>query len=67
MTRRKVQWVKEVMRIYAVSHFDYDHNVEELWMFVLFVVFFFFFKQKTSYEFRLSIVGSERWIRDRCE
>src|SRR5660398_252094 len=31
-----------------------------------FVVFFFFFKQKTAYEIRLSLVGSEMCIRDRC-
>jgi len=29
------------------------------------VVFFFFFKQKTAYEIRLSLVGSEMCIRDR--
>jgi len=28
-------------------------------------VFFFFFKQKTAYEIRLSLVGSEMCIRDR--
>ncbi len=27
--------------------------------------FFFFFKQKTAYGVRLSLVGSEMWIRDR--
>jgi len=27
---------------------------------------FFFFKQKTAYEIRLSLVGSEMCIRDRC-
>jgi len=31
----------------------------------LFVFFFFFFKQKTAYEIRLSLVGSEMCIRDR--
>ena len=30
-----------------------------------FEVFFFFFKQKTAYEMRLSLVGSEMVIRDR--
>src|SRR5660398_313437 len=30
------------------------------------VVFFVFFKQKTAYEIRLSLVGSEMCIRDRC-
>jgi len=29
------------------------------------VVLFFFFKQKTAYEIRLSLVGSEMCIRDR--
>ena len=29
------------------------------------VIFFFFFKQKTAYEIRLSLVGSEMCIRDR--
>jgi len=29
------------------------------------LVFFFFFKQKTAYEIRLSLVGSEMCIRDR--
>ncbi len=29
------------------------------------IVFFFFFKQKTAYEIRLSLVGSEMCIRDR--
>ncbi len=29
-------------------------------------VSFFFFKQKTSYEIRLSLVGSEMCIRDVC-
>ena len=33
-----------------------------LFVFVLF--FFFFFKQKTAYEIRLSLVGSEMCIRD---
>ena len=27
-------------------------------------IFFFFFKQKTAYEVRLSLVGSEMFIRD---
>ena len=31
----------------------------------LFVGLFFFFKQKTAYEIRLSLVGSEMCIRDR--
>ncbi len=29
------------------------------------IIFFFFFKQKTAYENRLSLVGSEMCIRDR--
>ena len=29
--------------------------------------FFFFFKQKTAYEIRLSLVGSEICIRDRVK
>jgi len=29
------------------------------------LIFFFFFKQKTAYEIRLSLVGSEMCIRDR--
>jgi len=29
-------------------------------------LFIFFFKQKTAYEIRLSLVGSEMCIRDRC-
>jgi len=29
-------------------------------------VLVFFFKQKTAYEIRLSLVGSEMCIRDRC-
>src|SRR5660397_70368 len=33
--------------------------------FIFFVFFFFFFKQKTAYEIRLSLVGSEMCIRDR--
>ena len=28
---------------------------------------FFFFKQKTAYEIRLSLVGSEMCIRDSCK
>src|SRR5660398_288499 len=32
--------------------------------FVFFFFFFFFFKQKTAYEIRLSLVGSEMCIRD---
>src|SRR5665809_170523 len=32
---------------------------------VVFLCFFFFFKQKTAYEIRLSLVGSEMCIRDR--
>src|SRR5660398_300918 len=31
-----------------------------------FFFFFFFFMQKTAYEIRLSLVGSEMCIRDRC-
>eukprot|EP00658_Telonema_sp_P-2_P007312 TRINITY_DN12724_c0_g1_i2.p1 TRINITY_DN12724_c0_g1~~TRINITY_DN12724_c0_g1_i2.p1 ORF type:complete len:555 (-),score=120.93 TRINITY_DN12724_c0_g1_i2:58-1722(-) len=31
-----------------------------------FIVFFFFFKQKTAYEMLRSLVGSEMCIRDRC-
>src|SRR5665809_87924 len=31
----------------------------------VFLFFFFFFKQKTAYEIRLSLVGSEMCIRDR--
>src|SRR5660397_268540 len=33
--------------------------------FDFFLFFFFFFKQKTAYEIRLSLVGSEMCIRDR--
>ena len=33
-------------------------------VFVSFLFFFFFFKQKTAYEIRLSLVGSEKCIRD---
>src|SRR5674536_215072 len=33
--------------------------------FVLFLLFFFFFKQKTAYEMLRSLVGSEMCIRDR--
>ena len=29
------------------------------------IMFFFFFKQKTAYDIRLSLVGSEMCIRDR--
>ena len=29
------------------------------------IIYFFFFKQKTAYEIRLSLVGSEMCIRDR--
>ncbi len=29
-----------------------------------FILYFFFFKQKTAYEIRLSLVGSEMCIRD---
>src|SRR5660398_298971 len=36
-----------------------------LYFFVFFLFFFFFFKQKTAYEIRLSLVGSEMCIRDR--
>src|SRR5660398_66314 len=32
----------------------------------LLIGFFFFFKQKTAYDIRLSLVGSEMCIRDRC-
>ena len=32
---------------------------------LFFFFFFFFFKQKTAYEIRLSLVGSEMCIRDR--
>ncbi len=31
----------------------------------VYLFFFFFFKQKTAYEFRLSLVGSEMYIKDR--
>src|SRR5660397_117696 len=34
---------------------------------LIFSLFFFFFKQKTAYEIRLSLVGSEMCIRDRLE
>src|SRR5660397_265785 len=34
-------------------------------VYFFFVCFFFFFKQKTAYEIRLSLVGSEMCIRDR--
>ena len=33
----------------------------------IFFIFFFFFKQKTAYEIRLSLVGSEMCIRDRSD
>ena len=33
---------------------------------VVLFFFFFFFKQKTAYEIRLSLVGSEMCIRDSC-
>src|SRR5660397_252585 len=36
-----------------------------LFAFMFFDLFFFFFKQKTAYEIRLSLVGSEMCIRDR--
>ncbi len=32
--------------------------------FILFVVFFFFFKQKTAYEISTCLVGSEMCVRD---
>ena len=37
-----------------------------MFFFFFFFLFFFFFKQKTAYEIRLSLVGSEMCIRDRC-
>src|SRR5660398_23134 len=37
-----------------------------MWVRVFLSFFFFFFKQKTAYEIRLSLVGSEMCIRDRC-
>src|SRR5660397_269775 len=38
-----------------------------MWLFFLFLLIFvfFFFKQKTAYEIRRSLVGSEMYIRDR--
>src|SRR5660397_283148 len=36
-----------------------------LFAFMFVDLFFFFFKQKTAYEIRLSLVGSEMCIRDR--
>ncbi len=37
------------------------HKMLLLWLFVL----FFFFKQKTAYEFRLSVVGSKMGVKDK--
>ena len=38
-----------------------------MWIVGLSFFFFFFFKQKTAYEIRLSLMGSEMCIRDRLE
>ncbi len=43
-----------------------DNIIEFSFCSILLVFFFFFFfKQKTAYEIRLSLVGSEMCIRDR--
>ena len=39
-------------------------SIDYLYYIFLFFFFFFFFKQKTAYEIRLSLVGSEMCIRD---
>src|SRR5660398_244197 len=62
---KKVTQEKDELLNRSWSRRYFTRTLRHVWGYPLDNVDFFFFKQKTAYELRLSLVGSEMCIRDR--